>query len=397
VLVFFKRININKNEQAHFRLLLGVFIANIIQILIVAKHYSYHYLIPVHVYSITALYLIFFIAKKYFSFLNLKFFISNSFRSALFILFFISLILKTIFLYGYFENSYNPRRLTSKFLEKHKDISKIIVADNTAATPEPAIHFGFVYSGNAKNIYAPLLSEIYKHSYLYLLYDYKFRNFSEEITFKEIASKNPKLLIYFSQKNDSIEQLFLTSIKEMNEEKKIVETELIFTNTLNGEKIYLLQIDTLLLKNKNKINRTITCNMENADKEFFLSIDSSYVFKGAHLQSTEKSFSGKYAAKLTPEMMYGLDIPLQVKAGKTYKISVLRNSAHNKGALVVSSKNSSNFYKFSEYSLNNNEWHPLRITFTIPENMNDSTLSIYLWNNGNNSVWFDDLQIIEIE
>jgi len=397
VLVILKRMKLNKNEKTHFRLLLGIFIATILQILIVAKHYSYHYLIPVHIYSITSLFLIYFLTKKYYSSFNLPFINSNLFKGTLFTLFLFSLILKTIFLYGYFENSFNPRRHTSNFLEKYKNIPRIIVADNTAATSEPAMHFGFVYSGKAKNIYAPLLSEIYKHTYLYLLYDNKIRTFSEETTFKEVAANNPKLLLYFSQKKDSIEQNIFASVKEINKEKIIIKPELIFTNSLNGEKIYLLHIDTFTLKNNIKTNRTIFCNMENTDKDFFLSTDSLYVFKGAYLQSTEKSFSGKYAAKLTPEMMYGLDIPIQVNAGSTYKISVLRNAADNKGALVVSAKNSANFYKISEYANENTDWHPLKLTFTIPQNMHDSILSIYLWNNGKNSIWFDDLKITETE
>lgn len=398
LLTLFNKLNFSEKEKPFLRLLAGIFFACIIQILVVAKHYSYHYLIPVHIYSIASLYLIFMLTKKYFSVTKFSFLHSYSNTRILFTLFFVLLFLKTIFIYGYFENVYNPRRTTHAFLEKYKRIPRLIVTENTGATPEPALHFGYIYSGNGKSNYAAYLSDLYKNSFLYLLYDSKIRNFTEELTVRELAQKSPVWLIYFSQHNDSIVESVLNQFDLLNKNSKITTPQLLFTHFGNKEKIYLLQVDTIALRQSIKTVRSIFCTMEWAKNDVFLSTDSLYTFKGAFLQSNEKAYRGKYSAKLTHELIFGLDIPLQVKSGRTYEISVLRNSANGKGALVVSAKNTQHFYMHTDLPSDaNKEWKTLRLNFTIPPSLNDSTLSVYLWNNGNENVWFDDLRIIETE
>jgi len=233
---------------------------------------------------------------------------------------------------------------------------------------------------------------------LYLLYDSKIRNFTEELTVRELAQKSPVWLIYFSQHNDSIVESVLNQFDLLNKNSKITTPQLLFTHFGNKEKIYLLQVDTIALRQSIKTVRSIFCTMEWAKNDVFLSTDSLYTFKGAFLQSNEKAYRGKYSAKLTHELIFGLDIPLQVKSGRTYEISVLRNSANGKGALVVSAKNTQHFYMHTDLPSDaNKEWKTLRLNFTIPPSLNDSTLSVYLWNNGNENVWFDDLRIIETE
>lgn len=398
LLTLFNKLKFTEKEKPFQRLLTGIFFACIIQILVVAKHYSYHYLIPVHIYSIASLYLIYMLTKNYFSGTKFSFLHSYLVTKTLFISFFVLLFLKTIFIYGYFENAYNPRRTTYAFLEKYKQIPRLVVAENTGATPEPAMYFGYIYSGNGKQKYATYLSDLYKNSFLYLLYDSKIRNFTEELTVRELAQKSPQWLVYFSQQNDSIVKSVLNQFDELNKNSKIITSRLLFTHPGNKEKIYLLRVDTMALRQSIKTVRSITCTMEWIKDDVFLSTDSLYTFKGAFLRSNEKAYRGKHSAKFTPELIFGLDIPLRVKAGRTYEISVLRNSDNGKGALVVSAKNTQQFYLHTDLPSDaNKEWKTLRLNFTVPPGLNDSILSIYLWNNGNGDVWFDDLRIVETE
>lgn len=112
-------------------------------------------------------------------------------------------------------------------------------------------------------------------------------------------------------------------------------------------------------------------------------------------QTSDFAFSGKYSDKLSKDNIYGMTIYLRgVVAGDTYTASVWQMGERNTATLIVSSVNSSKFYKNTETIAKKEKgWQQISITFTVPNECNNDTLLIYPMNKGKDFEYFDDLNI----
>jgi len=74
----------------------------------------------------------------------------------------------------------------------------------------------------------------------------------------------------------------------------------------------------------------------------------------------------------------------------------MRRKGGEAGQLIAAGDNQEKFY-LNEYTIketDNANWEMLQMEFHIPKEMNNHTLSIYLWNPGSEPVYFDDLKIV---
>jgi 4-amino-4-deoxy-L-arabinose transferase-like glycosyltransferase len=140
----------------------------------------------------------------------------------------------------------------------------------------------------------------------------------------------------------------------------------------------------------------IDAEKQSDDGNFFIASSGLQVATNKS-QTTEKTYSGKYAIKLTNANQYGLTIRIpSIVKGNHVSISVKRSSTNGKGVLVASSNNGENFYhsNFTTNKTLKNDWKLLETQFTVPFTFRDSTLAVYLWNEAHGDVYFDDLKII---
>jgi hypothetical protein len=385
-------------DTRYKKLLWGLFTAITIQIIITAKHYSYHYLIPVNVYLALVLYLVF---KLNQSRLN-KFFIGRSFARfplAILTTFIVLLVSNIIYAYNFFPNIKNPRRETLSVIEQYKALPRLIITVNAAATPEPALYFGLAYSGEMRQTYEPVLDSLYPNSFMYFIPEKRLQKWGGDISAKEIASKHPEFLLYNTQNNDSIANVVIHLFEKLKKGKQLITIKELYNNKGNHEKIYLITSDTSGVKALSSSIRVINCTMENIDKENkFISTDSLSVFLGGERICSEQKHGGNNSIKLTADSPYGMNFDLKVRSQYIYEISVWRNSKELKGALVACSGTSNDFYRSAEKSVEKKgEWERLSLNIEVPAQYNDSTLKIYLWNTGKGNVYFDDIQIKELE
>ncbi len=144
---------------------------------------------------------------------------------------------------------------------------------------------------------------------------------------------------------------------------------------------------------------TVYCDAElvNNDLKFVSPNDSSQVFNGGNLQSNLQSHGGQFSALTIPKkapfaMAYEID---RTEPNAYYLISVWRKSKDGKGLVAVSAKDSDVFYKVTMDPVESKEngWEKLVMDVYIPPNFHGGMLKVYVWNNGSDSVFFDDLVI----
>ncbi len=147
------------------------------------------------------------------------------------------------------------------------------------------------------------------------------------------------------------------------------------------------------------VGRKVYCNAEQVKKKrdkFIAENDSAVFLDGGHLQSSLESFSGKYSAMTIPKkkaFAFGYSIN---HAGPDwyFKVSVWRKSKDGKGALVAAAKNNKKLYlAVSEPVEKKDGWEKLELEVFTPPTFNYEKLKFYVWNNGSDTVFFDDLVI----
>ncbi len=130
--------------------------------------------------------------------------------------------------------------------------------------------------------------------------------------------------------------------------------------------------------------------------KFLSENDSSVVFEGGQLRTDTESFEGDYAVFTTPKNAFAFYYKINNAGPDWYfKISVWRKSKDNKGVIVAAAKDAETLYLATstpiEYS--ENGWEKLELEVYTPPTFFMDELSFYVWNNGTDTVYFDNFKI----
>lgn len=122
--------------------------------------------------------------------------------------------------------------------------------------------------------------------------------------------------------------------------------------------------------------------------------DEHYRFNHFDNRSQLEARSGSWSALLTPEKAFCSGIDFPVKPGQKYAVSVWKKPASESGSLVFSSGDSKTIYEPRNVvdSTDANGWGRISFEFTIPDDYYN-WCRVYVWNKGQDSVYFDDLLI----
>jgi len=141
----------------------------------------------------------------------------------------------------------------------------------------------------------------------------------------------------------------------------------------------------------------ITCDLEqtSADKQYFISETVDSLHSG-NSQSTEFAYSGMYSSKLDKTTPYSMTYRLNnVKFRERYVISVLRKQSSMKAMIVAQTDTADLFYRAQSLSERSDTitWQSLKLFLTIPKNIENKSLKIYLWNPDTIPAYFDNFRI----
>jgi len=148
------------------------------------------------------------------------------------------------------------------------------------------------------------------------------------------------------------------------------------------------------------IGKSVTCDAEkisNKGDEFVAKDDENARFKGAHLRTNLEAHSGEYSVLTIPKKSaFALAYEIKrIEPNAYLEVSVWRKSKDGSGNLVVASNNTSAYYKAINVPSvrEENGWERIDLEVFIPPNYPHEKLKIYVWNNGSDSAYFDDLKI----
>jgi len=139
---------------------------------------------------------------------------------------------------------------------------------------------------------------------------------------------------------------------------------------------------------------TIFCNAEKVTGDNCFETNVPAVYLGnSYTRSGEKAREGGFSAKLTPKSQYAFTYRLfNCCRGDILDVGVWR---YGTAGCIVISGGEDTFYsgKSEPEGKDSSGWEHIRLKFTIPVNMNKKETGIYLFYNGADSSYFDDMVI----
>jgi hypothetical protein len=376
------------------RIYLAITLSTVFQVLVVARHYGYHYLMPVFalVMPLHGYFWIQFLKEKIGTF-------STRIVSLVTIVMVLGVFMRLIIKNKFEKGLINPVEKTAQYIKKELKGSYIILTDNNngGAFIEPALYFGCCYSGGAiRKQYLKWLASLYPGNFLWNSHD-GLTDWTGSYLPSEIFYRNSEIYLYASIGSCGSSMLNITDMINRMEMAGFVKLMKVYQNEQSGEVIVLATADTASIRKFNQPRLDIETGMEELtdNEENFKSNYEEYIFSGGKLQSNQFARNGENSLLLTPSTPYGLDISMPVSKGKRYKIEFWQRSSNQKQALVVASASLSNkFYRTSMKGDNHKgEWTLSKLALSLPSDYLEDSINFYIWNPETDSVWVDDFKL----
>ena len=148
------------------------------------------------------------------------------------------------------------------------------------------------------------------------------------------------------------------------------------------------------------VNKRLVCDAERVTKKggkFIAANDSSEFFDGGWFRTNIDAYSGKHSALTIPKTKaFAMGYKIKHAGPDAYlKLSVWRKSKDGKGTLVAAGDKTDIMYLVTSTPVQStkNGWEKLELEVYTPPNFGNGILSIYVWNNGTDTVYYDELTI----
>lgn len=144
----------------------------------------------------------------------------------------------------------------------------------------------------------------------------------------------------------------------------------------------------------------IYCDAETVRGNRFLAGDRELDY--GQYQASDKSRSGRYSCRVPPGegLQFGFTAYLDAfQPGEVYRVSVWRWKNQRPHAyLTVQAEGPENIFRSTDQpvSLENSGWEMLQLYFMVPFDKKVRRLSAYVYTDGRDTVWFDDLRVEKI-
>jgi len=377
------------------RFAIGLWLSISFLILLVAKHFSFHYLIPAYVYiPLTVLVIL----KAFPYFQQWRFYARyrQALPLALVAVFTCVLFIreeKNVFLY---PHNRNPMLNTEAFMSSWEGIPVITINEERSAFIGPAIWFGIIYAGDLRNDYFQFIKPFYENWYFYRPESRKLTFWDEDMLIKEVFRKNRKVLVYFIGRPPEEEAAVLNDLTHPDAGKTLASQRQLFNNPETRENIYLLEADTLQLGKQPEAYFHVASDLEKLSDDglAFSSTNTSFVFQKAAQVTREAHRSGKNSILLNTQDPYGLDLQFEVKPGDIVQATIWRKASDHNGCIILSAKDQAHLYKSGAVTIKKEgEWDQIQCKAIIPDNFPEKTITMYLYYVGKEEVYFDDVEV----
>ena len=258
----------------------------------------------------------------------------------------------------------------------------------TSINPYSALRWGNIY---AHQLYNDQLCEIYPEGIFYNNQSNSFQLWEADIPTDDLV-------------RDYGSKILLIGGPMSDDERKSVEMGgLALKEIYHGRSQVIYEVDTaksLLFMGINTIPLwSISCGGETISKDGKWFLTGAFKFENNSNQSNEVVRSGKYSIKLPSYNTFAMGILLDsIHPGQHYKVSAWRKGGKGNAFLVATSEKQGEFYlqNCEYYKTDEKSWNKVTLDFSIPSTYSTNKLKVYLWNNGNEAVYFDDFTITRL-
>jgi hypothetical protein len=117
-------------------------------------------------------------------------------------------------------------------------------------------------------------------------------------------------------------------------------------------------------------------------------------FGNVEVRTSETAFSGEFATKLTPENPYGFTTEIDAGPDEYIQVTAWRKSSGSNGVIVIDG--GEGFYTAGKFVVEENEngWEKIFLEVFTPPGFLFGKVKIFVWNNSQETVYFDDIQIV---
>lgn len=139
---------------------------------------------------------------------------------------------------------------------------------------------------------------------------------------------------------------------------------------------------------------SINCDAEHLESNgAFATNIPSIVLENGHTQNNEKARSGVYSAKLTPENQFAFTNRLyNCKEGDQIHIEAWRFGTEGE-IVLVGGPGDLYLSKSNPTTKDGDGWECIQLNYTVPAQKHFQEVGIFLFYNGKDSTYFDDLKI----
>jgi hypothetical protein len=393
VLYLLPFLKVKKKNDRQLKCLVGVAIAMILIILLVAKHYNYRYLMSALLLMTLGIYLLISIYTRQIYFLKKKYIVLPLIIVLLGYVFHFEV--KKIFSAYLYQKRINESYYnTINIIEKNYKNSPTLILANYMGTPykEYGLFFGTAWCGEKmRNYYSSTLIDLYPYTYIYHGWNNLFNYWNNSYSYIDLLKKYRNIILFSG--NPEFEKSLNSKFFGINRQKD-TKINKVFFNDKTNESIYTIKYDTLY--NREKI--VYSCDAEKTDssKNKFIGGDS-LIFENGYTQSSEKHRSGNYSVKLTKDNPYAMTSYIsEIKNGEHYKISVwIYNNGNSNAGIIITSKDSVSYYQFqTESTVTIGDWKKIEFDFTATQLLNNQDIKLGCLNNNKDlPAYFDDLLI----
>lgn len=378
-----------KFKVPFFRLSFAFWLVIVLQIILAAKHYSFHYLIPARAVTIPAL------LGVLVSFPQIK--LNKVVAILLLTLSGSFLIYKTYIIARGYANG-NPQYISSQGAAKQfGNMPKIMTtAYEESCFVESALNFGIAYGGDSFKEGRVYARQTYPTSYYFDRTGNRLWLFFKDIPLSDLFESYPEIMVNFLRKDEAFKKSVLDSVIS-NYKYAVKSIELARTTPETGDEFYVIHIDTALTKPHYTETKNIAFDFEKltAKKDNFLSTNMLDTCGGVDAISNEKYTSGNTSLKATPQKSYVAFTAFDVKPGDGVEITVNRFSEDDIGGIILSVQNDKSFERTSEEVIANlgNGWKKIQLKARLTKNFTPGKAGICFFYFGKQVCYFDDLNI----
>jgi hypothetical protein len=394
LIIAFRKNKFQFLRNNDLRVLFAIFLGFILQLILVSRHAGFRYMIPALLFAALALtiavnqlksykiarYSIIFLVLLFAGWHNLKMLSKE-----------IKLNHRQNETYSFVEKNINP-----------DDPLLVITKESWFGSPfkTHSIMFGKCYSYRQGEQYNEVVKTLYPNQYFWAHNQQQFADWEMAVMPDLVLTEHKFIYVYIQTDNP---QLYRKAIDDFSKylkfySKNAIDLKLVYSNPALDEEIYLIQTKgSVSVFPKLSVSSGFELRSEE-DANRLLSTHDSITFDEGWRLVEDQSFEGRYSVQINPDNPFGITAAIpNLQKNDFLRISVMcrRSSVRNECVIGIKSfLPDEDFVSLGSVSTETlGEWEKIEYAYRFNHVPSGQKINMFIWNNGNEPMYFDDLRI----